>query len=497
MKVYELYKIGDNPTPYEIDTSSYRFDLSKRLAVSKACSKLKEGDGAFVFLRDSDNWRTSSYHDWIYAIVASTHMSSSPPYIIFQIKQDGSTKRFDAERLWDWVRQLSDNHPSKHYTGTNIWCTCIKTEKDDDGEEINLQSITAVPIFASRSFEELRLEDYSVGNKGKLSAPQTIDKNTPVGWGGYDINQFLEVDLGSEKIILRRPPDGNMYTQHQSLHIIKTTTVKSSKERKRLIDTLSLNCLVPSTSALYKLLQRDEKGKPVNNDSWGESITEQQSIDDMIYWYSRDTLHYVPYLPRPSKKRQPIMDASLSMGEHVRHDLMKERGWKGRIRLQLTKIKFQYLDSMYHDARLIDICNFIGGSDLVHGQPVNGRIPFVDNPNQTFKSRVCRLYFDNDSFPAPKELSEGGSNKTFDILRNYIRYIASREGSPVVCSSCGSKKDHYKVFACNKTYTNSNGQKKKCPFSFQVRWDHHGYYIHLLCTKYYLFNCGVSWHCCR
>ena len=188
MRVYYLYKIGDEPHADDIETSNYRFDVSKRLALSEECSKLKEGDGAFVCLQNSPGGSYGDYlfkGQWIYAIVASTHMSSSPPYIIFQTKQDGSTTRFD-ERLWgNWVRPLNDELPSKHITGTDLGRKPLRTSyKDDDGQEINLQSITAAPIFANRSFEELRLEDYSAGNKGTLLAPQIIDNNTPVGWGG-------------------------------------------------------------------------------------------------------------------------------------------------------------------------------------------------------------------------------------------------------------------------------------------------------------------------
>lgn len=118
--------------------------------------------------------------------------------------------------------------------------------------------------------------------------------------------------------------------KQQCLHIIKTTTVKSSKERKHLIDFLAYNQLVPNTTVLYKLLLRDEKGKPITDLIWGvqfQSSIQNQPIN-MIHWYSRSTMHNLPFLPYPTKKRTPrIEDSSLNRGEHVRWNVMDEKGW--------------------------------------------------------------------------------------------------------------------------------------------------------------------------
>ena len=119
---------------------------------------------------------------------------------------------------------------------------------------MNVHSITAMPLYTNKSFKfkELCLKDYSAGNKGTTSSNfvTQITNNTSVRWGVSDINNFLEVDLGSERIILKRPVDGSMYTKYQCLHIIKTTTVESPKERKGLFDFLDYNKLVPNTTAL-------------------------------------------------------------------------------------------------------------------------------------------------------------------------------------------------------------------------------------------------------
>ena len=105
---------------------------------------------------------------------------------------------------------------------------------------------------------------------------------------------------------------------------------------------------------------------------------------------------------------------------------------------------------------------FIGSSDVVHGKPTTGHIiPFDIEKYHTKETRICRLYFDKQSFPAPQQLSEGGSNATFGELRHSIRYVASREGSPVVCNGGNSERDHCKKFTCSNKYKSKEGQKKK------------------------------------
>jgi hypothetical protein len=321
VNVHYLYDIGDEA--YTRDINKY-YDTT----ATQACSKLKEGDGAFVYIPPSS---------WIYAIVtvATTEHTSRPPteepYIIFQTTRDGSTERIDRGSWVTRVRPLPKDHSSSHYTGTARIKYRMKIEKDDEDNNINLHSITAMPLYANRSFEELRLEDYMAGNSNNIRMQQIIN-NTSDRWGGSDINTFLEVDLGTERIILKRPVASSMYTKHQCLHIINTTTVKSSKERGQLINILACNKLVPNATSLYKLLLRDEEGKSISDDNWGIQLpTQQQQPIDMIHWYSRSNLHDLPYLPCPKKKRTLIEDAFIIRGEHVRMNIMHEKGWKGRI----------------------------------------------------------------------------------------------------------------------------------------------------------------------
>ena len=56
------------------------------------------------------------------------------------------------------------------------------TSKRDNNASINLQSITAMPQYENKSFEELRFEDYSQGNKGSASTPTAGNAG---GFGGF------------------------------------------------------------------------------------------------------------------------------------------------------------------------------------------------------------------------------------------------------------------------------------------------------------------------
>ena len=84
--------------------------------------------------------------------------------------------------------------------------------------------------------------------------------------GGSDMNTLLEVDLGSQRLVLRRPQNGAMYTKHQCLDVIHET-VKGSKERGPLIDFLSFSKLAQNTTALYKVIQQEERGLAIGDDS--------------------------------------------------------------------------------------------------------------------------------------------------------------------------------------------------------------------------------------
>lgn len=489
----EVFQIGDGVV------SASNYVLHHRDEILTALDAIKEGDGAFV--RDKGQFGDEN---WKYAIVVAAEHTASSPNIVFQVSVDGNTWKIER---YEWLMRVSPlrrgfiraGHPKGLDAANAAPFHAISVE--DEGKLIALQSITALPVYEHLSFEELRLRDYSEnchGNKWKERFPEILHREIPYKWGGSDLNLYFEVDLTSKRVVLRRPPAGGtgMYTKKQCLHIIKNTTLKSSKERGGLIRFLSDNKVVPNQRALYRLLQRDEKGLLIHDENWGlQCTTRQSNLADIIVWDSDQHDHVRP-LPHLTKKRKLIGDEIMAKGEYVRWGLMNERGWKGRIRLRVFAINFVECQNIkkhteYSSTSLLDICSYIGESDIWRGGQ------FVSTRYRQSEHRTCRLYFDPKLFPSPKQHSKGGDCPVFEHLKRYICWAAWRDESPVICKS-GSSKDE-KIFTCNKKYTNRHRKKKKCPFYFQVRWDNYGYYIHLLNDKAQRYNhsCGQGWHCCR
>ena len=189
------------------------------------------------------------------------------------------------------------------------------------------------------------------------------------------------------------------------------------------------------------------------------------------------------------KKRENIGGSIRSCGKKARLNIYNKRGREGHIRLFLIPICFsdavKYRPVLSNRPQLIDICLYIGWGDNTWRMTTEEQ-----------EERVCKLYFDPLMYPAPHDLSKGGDTATFNNLKGYIRSSASIDKSPVSCIG-GNQKYHAKEFGCTKYFKNSKGKWKRCPFSFQVRWDHQGYFIHLLPKTHWYRNCGLSWHCCK
>lgn len=472
---------------YQIGSKARESDFDKNAFAHEnqwAISALKEGDGAFV--------------DGRYAVVAKRDKSASPPYIIFQVTPHGQTRKIEWDKRFGWaieeIKPLKYAEPNR--PGTDLVPFCPTVSGSTVMEPEVLHSISAMPVYATKSVEELRLEDYTAGNKGRMNEQalfgRSVHHGTNRNWGASDINTLLEVDLGSQQIVLKRPLNGSMYTKEQCLEIIATATVKRSKERRQLIRFLGERNLVPNETALYKLLQRNEKGLSIGDSNWGIEYTGQNDLQptDMIVWKSRNIPEPLPS-SQLSKKKIDIGDHVLPQGEKVRLDIMYEDGWKAHIRLMVIPLRFRDLATvtraLFYPPELIDICSYIG----VGGY---GGINRGVSPHD----RLCRLYFDPRVFPAPHDLEKGGDkNGTFGKLKTYIRQVAEEAQSPVFSNGGSPGKYHSKVFHCPQKFHNIDGKKKQCPFCFQVRWDEYGYYIYLHRTLYYIHNCGSPWHCCK
>ena len=92
-----------------------------------------------------------------------------------------------------------------------------------------------------------------------------------------------------------------------------------------------------------------------------------------------------------------------------------------------------------------------------------------------------RLYFSPKQFPVT-DLENAGDNETFKRLKDYIVEQSSLTGnSPVIleCTRPGCKR-----FVCKYSLEKNWKQKfgnapfTRCKFSFSVKWNTYGYYIH-------------------
>ena len=127
--------------------------------------------------------------------------------------------------------------------------------------------------------------------------------------------------------------------------------------------------------------------------------------------------------------------------------------------------------------KTIDICSYIGSE--------------IDDEESFYSDdRIFRLYFDQETYTPPENIDDAGSSSIFEKLRNEIRAVSQRYGSCVICKGNGNYNE--KVFICRANHKGT----AKCPFRFTVRWDKHGYYIHLMARPSIHCN-GCPFHLCK
>lgn len=313
----------------------------------------------------------------------------------------------------------------------------------------------------------------------KRTVPFSVDYD-------YALRQrFFRVKL-SETVTIRVPDPiisggREQYTKRQALKCIKDT-IKGSEERGALIQFMVENKLVPNRTALYRLIRTYEDGMAIGSNKWGAKG--QPKHEDHVERNSKQ---------KTVTKRTFIdWDMDNSRKEELgypRFKLQGKSGWRGSILLYVKHVRFCTDVNMSPAGGYCkqDICKYIGN--------------LKDEDNHYARDQnVCKLYFRKDLCPPPNdnEMKDGGRNKTFAKLKHYIQMQSRETGSPVIC--CGGdnrEKYRHKRFACKHKYWCSRERKeKRCPFSFQVRWDEHGYYIHLLNSPENFRPFGCTWHLC-
>ena len=477
-------------------------------------------------------------------------------YIIFQVTADGATRKIMSRDYEFSVRPLKHGHASYHPIGTTLvehiyhpgsFVTGIRIEDDSDDitmdnndlqplplphyippnwiPTMRIKSINSLPMYENKSPEELRLENYMAENKVETSTSRTQKlfvssrqrRSRQQSLVTINSQGLVDVDLGTRHISLEPPIRGAFYTQKQALYIIENTTVRGSSERSALIHFMAEYEFVPNSAFVYKILGGGRLHH--QNENWGltDEYNSHQSGEGLNLYKDDEFEYYYPGhvrdLDYPAhagalrnwrriqdgfKDWEVIGNKNGNFGELSKNGT---KGWKGIVRFYVIPIEFgdadllemdglSYLEEGPHYNMLtcLDICQYIGSRQYlgIHRQ-------YCGNGKKS-GDRTCKLYFPPSLFPPPTDMDSGGSNNTFHKLKSYIELVSEKEGSPVVCLN-GRKEKHSKYFFCRE---NKRGiGKAKCPFKFQVRWDKHGYFVHLLSSLNWSQACGCPWHCCN
>ena len=275
---------------------------------------------------------------------------------------------------------------------------------------------------------------------------------------------------------------------------------------------------VPSSSFVYKILGGGRLHH--QNENWGltDEYNSHQSGEGLNLYKDNEFEYYYPghvrdidypahagALPNWRRIQGGFKDWEVigykngNFGELSKNGT---KGWKGIVRFYVIPIEFGDADLLekyglsyfeegphYNMLACLDICQYIGSQQYlgIHRQYCKKIKESGD--------RTCKLYFPPSLFPPPTDMDSGGSNSKFHKLKSYIELVSEKEGSPLTCivSGNGKKGGYFKVFACKQKCV---GNTKKCPFKFQVRWDKHGYFVHLLASLNWPQACGCPWHCC-
>ena len=325
---------------------------------------------------------------------------------------------------------------------------------------------------------------------------------------------------------------GETYTTQEIVDHIKILP-KRSKERAAAISTVieSGNAKIGRTK-IYKCLNEGERDA-----AW---VADAETI-------------------AKSKEPTDIMNLGIQYeGSHIGVGLLnKDLKWRGSIVLNLCQVRFRdnlaeyrreyklvgsksYVEqgvdpSLHHIVKRvlgsdnegllpIDICQLLGNSDIVQKIPEGAtsedldemwlstdasafdelrkrynlpRLHWFTERFSIRELRIGKLYFSEREYPSPSKVkSEQGSKIIWNRLKSYIEYMANLGGSPVVCTGGSSKCE--KRFKCKASYRKrkGKGESKPCIFNFTVKWDEHGYYIHLLSGSRRYCNNGCAWHSC-
>ena len=342
----------------------------------------------------------------------------------------------------------------------------------------------------------------------------------------------IAMEIRNNIIIFQKRPNDQKNYYYSKLHAVKvvTTYKKGTSERASAIQHMVNNKWVPNRKALDKLIKLKGSGHFFVEDEW--NTTHRPQSRECILLESERYNSIINHLEEPSStslrkerktmsKMEKIIDTCMNKtDDEIKQYLNKKH--------KSTAVAMYPVECLYDDVTADVVAKKEKlleekkkeekklrpkntqyshiGSLLLALHPVKVERPYEPDHYWVYEFQSVplittalyappkvievgnmlglsaeRLYFSQKQFPVT-DLENAGDNETFKQLKDYIVGQSLLAGnSPVVfCKTdCGSKR-----FVCKYTLEKNWKQKfgnapfTRCKFSFLVKWDTYGYYIH-------------------
>lgn len=236
---------------------------------------------------------------------------------------------------------------------------------------------------------------------------------------------FRDIRRTIHKIMMTNVSQFGYYSKTHASDIAMSYR-RGSRERGYVISELAKNGCIPNKQQLYEVINTREKGLMFVEEEW-------------------DT--------RKGRKRyyEHVLDCTTE-------DEQEE--FVGRFMIAVIPVQTKHcFDLPHYFQHDIPIDDLLKSYSIPRPMDIGEHLESV---------KGLRLYFSTLQFPTPDDPKDADNCTSFKALIQYIEYASEKGGSPVVCRSY---KPGVKKFVCKHS--------KDCKYSFQLKWDDYGYYIHL------------------
>ena len=280
---------------------------------------------------------------------------------------------------------------------------------------------------------------------------------------------FIDDEWNTDRGRLSRQPIKFENERYHSIinHLEEPSSTSVRKKRKQMtkMEKIIDTCMTKTDCEIEQYLNKRHKSTAVNIRPYHGSKYDKRIIEQATRYLYRDITMEVA-------KKKELLEEKKKEGRKLRqkntqyshigslllalHPVKVKRPYEPHYRVYGFQSVPLITTSLYAPPKVIEVGNKLGLS-------------------------AKRLYFSPKQFPVT-DLDNAGDTETFKRLKDYIVEQSLLAGnSPVVFhgTDCGSKR-----FVCKYTLEKNWKQKfghapyTRCKFSFSVKWDTYGYYIH-------------------